>query len=306
MGSSAAGITKRLGYFDDGDGLFLEYNGTTLNVVKRSFTSGVAVDTAVAQASWNIDRFDGTGVSGITLDLTKSQILAIDLEWLGVGSVRFGFIVNGQIFYAHQMSHANILTTAYMRTPNLPIRMEIINSGAGPAASLTNICCSIQSEGGRNFFGVDRAVDRGVTGFVTNNDALYYPVASIRLQTGKYGAFVQPSYTSLLCVSSAAYHWKLLLNPTVTGTPLSFSAVTNSYVETDVVATNATSVSAGTTILSGYAQQNTEGSVAIVSIPDLALGVDLAGVADVLVLAVARLSGTAETFYGSLGWHEEN
>jgi hypothetical protein len=110
------GLRQRVGYFGANNGIFLEQDGTTVNLVKRSYISGSVVDTKVAQASWNGDKLNGTGDSGLTLDLTKSQIFWIDVEWLGVGSVRCGFIINGEYYVAHTFHHANVLDSVYMTT----------------------------------------------------------------------------------------------------------------------------------------------------------------------------------------------
>lgn len=304
FGTAATGITRRAGQFETNNGLFLRQTAAGLSLVRRTFTSGVVVDNAVAQANWNIDRLDGTGPSRLTLDVTQSQILVIDYEWLGVGSVRFGFVINGVVYYVHQLQNANVLNVVYMSTPNLPLRYEITNDGTGPAATLECICSQVSSEGGRSRSGIDFSVDRGVTPIVTNNDTNIYPVIAIRMQAGRFGTLVVPSFVSIVCSSTAAFRWALLLNPTVAGVAFAYTPVTNSNVEADVARLNTTTVTGGTQILSGYSQQQQEGGVSIISIPDLALGSTIAGVSDVLVLAVQRVTGTSETFYGSLAWHE--
>jgi hypothetical protein len=130
------GITRGFGYYDDNNGLFLQDKEGVIQFVKRSSTSGSPVDTEVNQSSWNIDTMDGTGASGITLDFSKAQILVIDFEWLGVGRVRMGFVVDGIVYYCHQFNHANSVSTVYMSTPNLPVRYEIDNDGTGAASTL--------------------------------------------------------------------------------------------------------------------------------------------------------------------------
>jgi hypothetical protein len=304
MGAAATGITRRVGLFETNNGLFLQQTSTGLSLVRRTYVTGSPVDNAVAQASWNIDPLDGSGPSRITLDMTKSQILVIDFEWLGVGSIRFGFVINGVIYYVHQMQNANVLNAVYMSTPNLPIRYEISNSGTGPAATLECICAQVSSEGGRTQTGLDFSVDRGSTGLVTLNDADVYPLLAIRLQSGRQGATIIPSFVSIVCTSTSTFRWALLLNPTVAGTALSFSAVTNSNVEADVARTNGSKVTGGTQLVSGYSQQQNEGGVTLTSVPDFALGTTIAGVSDIIVVAVQRITGTTETFYGSMSWHE--
>jgi hypothetical protein len=149
LGSGNANQVKNVGYFDDNNGIFFQVNEDGVGVVKRSYITGAAEDTRVEQAEWNIDAMNGTGISGHTLDITKAQIFVIDLEWLGVGSVRCGFVIDGTLHYVHQFNHANHISTVYMTTANLPLRYEITNSDASVASSMKQICAMVASEGGR-------------------------------------------------------------------------------------------------------------------------------------------------------------
>ena len=76
-------LRQRVGYFGENNGVYLELDGTDVYMVERSFVTGSTVNTRVAQSDWNIDPLDGTGISRITLDLSKAQIQFIDIEWLG-------------------------------------------------------------------------------------------------------------------------------------------------------------------------------------------------------------------------------
>ena len=146
MRTAVAGVTKRMGYFDADNGIYWEQNGTTdMAIVRRTKTSGSVVNNRAVQSEWNLDKLDGTGPSGLTLDVTKAQILMIDLQWLGMGRVRVGFDIGGHLIYAHEFNCANILTVPYMVTANLPVRWEITG---GTIATLKAQCASVQSEGG--------------------------------------------------------------------------------------------------------------------------------------------------------------
>ena len=136
MAPAAANLTQRVGYFDQDNGVFLELDGTDLNIVLRTNTSGSPTETKVT--AWN---GEDTGV-----DITKAQIFWVDLEWLGVGQVRTGFVIDGEFRVAHTFKNANNTDKVYMRTANLPARYEIRSTGA--AATLQAICTSIISEGG--------------------------------------------------------------------------------------------------------------------------------------------------------------
>lgn len=155
-----ANCVSRLGLFDNaadktagfdagGDGTFFEMNGTTMYCVVRSYVSGATVEERAAQSTWNVDKMDGTGPSGITLDWTKSQIFVIDLEWLGVGTVTFGVAYNRRLYIVHQFHHANLIAGVYMRRADLPVRYEIENIGATSGTTFQRqICCTVISEGG--------------------------------------------------------------------------------------------------------------------------------------------------------------
>lgn len=144
-----AGVTKHVGYGDANNGLFLKTDGTGTYFVRRSDSTGVVVNTEVEQASWNLDKLDGTGPSRVTLDFSKVQILVVDIEWLGVGRVRLGFVVDGVYIYAHEFLQANIGTGVYMRTPNLPLRYQLTGTtGLSSSVTLKQICGSVMSEGG--------------------------------------------------------------------------------------------------------------------------------------------------------------
>ena len=181
-------------------GVFCTGSGATASIVRRTSTSGSVVDNSVAQASWNIDKFDGTGVSGITLDFTKTQILVIDAQWLGVGRVRVGFDVNGVIYPAHQFLNANSLTVRYTQTFNLPVRFEVRNTGASTCVTRVGYfdsangiyletsrstaggtayfgCCSGQSEGNDDLAAFPRASGRGTSTVAVTTRR---PIASIR------------------------------------------------------------------------------------------------------------------------------
>lgn len=304
FGAAATGITRRAGYFETNNGLYFEQLPSGIGVVVRSKVSGSVVNTRVAQADWNIDRLDGMGRSNQTLDITKAQIFAIDFEWLGTGSIRFGFVIDGVLYYCHQFRHANNITSVYMSTPNLPIRFELTNDGTGPAATLECICAAVVSEGGREAGGIDFAVDRAATPLTTLNDASIYPLLAIQLRSGFEGTYVSPFHANVVCTSTATFRYAIIANPTVTGTALSFTGVTNSGVQADVGTTNATTITGGTVLFSSYAQAQKQGEANLTIPVDYTIGSKIDGTRDVLVLAVQRVSGTTEPFYGSLAWHE--
>lgn len=300
LGAGAAGITKRLGYYDQNNGLFLEsLNGVTSLGVRKN-----TVDTKIAQASWNIDTMDGNGPSGIVLDFTKSQILMIDFEWLGVGSVRFGFVIDGIVFYVHQQTHSNRIATVYTANPNQPIRYEISNSGTGPAASLECICSSVNAEAGYEAIGTVRTVDRDVTGITTANDANIYSVLAIRLKAAYLSATVLVESFSILSVGTTTYRYALFLNPTVAGAALSWTSVTDSAVEFALPVVG-NLLTGGYLLQGGYSittNNNRQANTRAAS-DFLTIGSTIAGVSDIMVLAIQRIA-SADTYYASITYRE--
>lgn len=145
MNTSKANLRQRVGYFSTDNGIFLEQSDDVY-FVKRSKATGSVVDTKIAQSDWNIDPMDGTGPSGLTLNLAYPQIFWTDIEWLGVGTVRMGFVVNGQFVHCHSIHHANLSSSpagAYMQTAILPVRYEIENTGATASSSTLKQICSM-------------------------------------------------------------------------------------------------------------------------------------------------------------------
>lgn len=292
------GITRRIGYYDDGNGLYFEDLAGAVSVVRRTSVTGSPVNNSVAQADWNIDPMDGTGPSGVTIDWTKTQIFLIDMEWLGVGRVRFALVIQGHIFYVHQMAHANVLTEVYMSTPNLPLRYEIINDGTGVASSIQQICSSVIVEGGNDLTGIVRSASTNGTHVDANIADTIYAVLGIQKKTG-YKTQIQVIRMYLVSETADSFEWLLYLNPTVAGS-FTYGAETNSAAEIARGAT-ANTVTGGTLLQSGWSTSSAAAVAALES--TTRLGTSIAGTRDTLVLAVRPLSGNAD-IQGSITWRE--
>jgi hypothetical protein len=311
LGAKHTGIKKRIGYFDGYNGVFFELNATDFRVVTRTYTSGSVVDGYVTQANFNLDKLDGTGPSGITLDTTKTQIFFLDFQWLGVGRVRLGINVNGQAIHCHQFLNANNLTLPYMSNPNLPVRYEISNDGTGPVDSLYHICSSVISEGGNQGTGISFTADTGATGLTTGAATSIFPILALRLKSAYQMATIDPTQFNILCSTNVGFRTCLLLNPTVAGTAMSFSDITNSALQL-ATPSNATTVSAGTLLYStfGWGATGAGNSVSALVVEELQnnlrIGANIAGVSDIIVLGVQPLTATASTFNASLVWSEKN
>lgn len=297
IGSPVVNLTKRIGAFDANNGVFFELSGSTLNVGIRKGAS----DTKVAQDSWNIDKLDGTGVSGLTLDISKAQIFVVDYEWLGVGRVRFGFVINGNIYYCHQSLHANIATSVYMSTPNLPVRYEIVSTGG--VGSLQQICCSVMSEGGLEPLGILRSTSTDFTHLNADNAGTFYACLGVRLRSTRLDATVIPINFSAFCVTTDAYQWILSMNPTVAGT-FNYSDLTNSVCQVAKGVTANTISDLGVILSQGFSGIS-DRSVSANLTNALRIGSTIAGVSDTLVLSFQPLSASADIF-ASLVWRELN
>jgi hypothetical protein len=243
--SGQANQVREWGYFDGYNGLFFRLSGTALNIVERSNTSGSVVDTIIPQNLWNVDKLDGTGLSSITLDVTKGNLYEIEVQWYGVGTVRY-FIDN---ILVHESLHANTLTVPYTATAQLPVQFRIANSGASSAGSLTMICARVGAQGQ-----IHEPFEWSFSAF-TASDLLVgtteIPIMTIRPKS-LYNSITNRMVIlpKVLTVSTEGYKmsWKLIYNATLTGASYT-SASALSGVEYDV---SATSYSGGELILRGF------------------------------------------------------
>ena len=290
MAAGTANLRQRVGYFNTDNGVFFQQDGTTKAFVLRTNTSGTPSDArTVTQANWNGDKLDGTGESGITLDTTKSQILWMDFEWLGVGSVRCGFIIDGQYIVCHTFNNANDQTKVYMTTAILPMRYEIKATGAtAGAATLKQICSTVISEGGyQQQVATQFARRTSVLGTISTT---FLPLVSIRLASDSLGAVVLPQAVQVFPTTNQNYELALFKNPTLTGA--SWDTSTFTHVDYDVTAT---AVSGGTMILQNYVSSTAQGRAVSITPAgynfDIQLGASLAGVSDVMTLAIRTISG---------------
>jgi hypothetical protein len=303
--SMSANLTQRVGYYNDQNGVFFQRINGTYSFVLRSYVTGAVSDArTVSQANWNGDKLDGTGESGLTLDPSKAQILWMDFEWLGVGSVRCGFIIDGQYIVCHTFNNANDITNVYMTTAILPVRYEIKSTTAAVAASMKAICCSVVSEGGFEQTSIDHVARR--TTILGTIGTTFLPVVSIRLAATRLGSVVLPNRIQVLPTTSQNYEVALIKNPTLTAA--SWVAVpSDSNVEYDV---SATATAGGTIVQTDYVTASGSGGVGPTSAAtgynwDLQLGASIAGVSDIYTIAVRTVSGaTTGDVVGSLSFYD--
>jgi hypothetical protein len=250
--SPKANLRQRVGYYGAQNGIYLEQDGTNIYWVERSYSTGALVETRVAQADWNTDPLDGTGPSRLTLDLTKAHIQFIDVEWLGLGTVRCGFVINGQLIHTHSFHHANVIDSTYMTTASLPCRYEIKNTGVTASSSvMKQVCTTVISEGGYELRGAQQAIGTPVqTPKTLTTAGTYYPVVSLQLKSTNLDAIVILTALSILGINNnpCSVAWRVIRGGTLTS-PSWTPGSADGSVEYD---TSATGVSGGTIMAQGY------------------------------------------------------
>ena len=307
MSPAKTNLRQRVGYYGAANGYYLELNNSTVSFVERTSVSGALVENTINQSSWNVDPMDGSGPSGITLDLTKSQILFMDLEWLGVGTVRIGFVINGNFYVCHKFHHANILATTYITTASLPLRYEITNTGATSGIStLKQICSTVLSEGGYELNGLQQAVGIPINSPRTLGTAgTFYPVISLRLKTARLDGIVILSALSAMPISTGNFNWQLVATGTTTGGSW-VSAGTNSCVEYNI--STGTTFAGGRILASGFFNATNQGSSQIDLLKEALFKFQLErnGLTSTpyeLTLIIAS-NGGSDTVVASLDWEE--
>lgn len=256
-----ANLRQRIGYFGEGNGIYFELDGTSSPaIVRRSNVTGSVVNTSIAQSNWNEDKLDGTGPSGKTLDVTKAQILWADFEWLGTGTVRVGFVLDGKLITCHSFHHANDVTSTYMRTACLPCRYEIENTGATAGSStLKQICSTVISEGGHSLLGVKHEAEVPIaTPYDLTVADTYYPVIGLRLKSSRLDAIsILTGVSALGITANGNYHWRLRMGGTITGgTWNDLSSISNLSCNF-----TGTSVTGGEVLIGGYFSASNQSSI---------------------------------------------
>jgi len=293
MTTAQTNLRQRVGYFNAANGVFFQQFNSVKSFVLRTSTSGSPSDArTVNQADWNGDKLDGTGASGLTLDTTKAQILWMDFEWLGVGSVRCGFIINGEYIICHTFNNANDQNKVYMTTAILPVRYEIEATGAleTTGVSLKQICSSVISEGGYQQAVATQFV-RNTTP-VTGISTTFIPIASMQLAyLDTPGAVVLPTGIQVFPTANQNYEVALFKNATLTGAAFALLPYKSIYYDT-----SATAMTGGTMVLQSFASSSALGRAVSITPAgynfDLQIGIGLNGLSDIYTLAVRTLTAS--------------
>jgi hypothetical protein len=318
MEPAKAGLRQRVGYYGADNGIYLELDGNNLAFVERSLVSGAVTETRISRfggvygagdTGWNVDKMSPNypNASGITLDISKAQIFWMDIEWLGLGSVRCGFVIDGKFVLAHTFHHANKITSTYITTASLPLRYEIKNTaGTSGSSTLKQICSTVISEGGYELRGLQQAATIPVNAPrncpVANT---YYPAISIKLKSGFLDAIVILTALSMLGTgNNAIFNWQVVASGTTTGGNW-VDAGENSAVQYNI---SGTSFSGGRILASGYLTSNAQGQLAVDILKEALFKFQLerntfTSTANELTLIIASKVAD-DKIYASLDWEE--
>jgi len=297
MNTPKTNLRQRVGYFGTNNGIYLENDGQYNYLVLRSQSLGVT--RRIRQDSWNNDNF-------ADLVIDKSQIFWMDIEWLGVGNVRCGFIVNGQYVLAHTFRHNNIEATTYMTTACLPLRYEIENVGdTGSSSILKKICSTVISEGGYNQITRQWSATRTTAIASVAVNAGWAPVVSIKLASGREDAVIIPSQMHVNGTGNNAYYeYALIRNATITGGSWDNHTDSGGNVDYNVTSTSMsggvveeTGFFTSTTLAKGILNTNLD------YIFDMQIGRSQTPVSDIITLAVRHLAVGGDV-YGGINWND--
>jgi hypothetical protein len=302
-----ANLDQKVGYYSAENGYFLEQDGLTTYFVERSAVSGAVTNTRVEQADWNVDPMDGTGPSGITLDISKAQILWMDLEWLGVGTVKMGFVINGTFYICHTWDHANLITSTYITTASLPLSCEITNTDTTASAStFKQICATVISEGGYALAGLQQSVGTPVTTPKTLTVAgTFYPLVSIRLKTTRLDAIAVLTALAIQGTgNNNVFRWEVRAAGTSTGGSW-VSAGVNSSVDYNLTGTAYTG---GRILAAGFTSSSNQGTPSINILKEALFANQLerdsfTATPYELTIVVAGATG-GQSCYASMDWEE--
>lgn len=322
MAPAQNNLRQRVGYFGTDNGLYVQLENVTGNpvvsFVKRSLVTGIVTETKISQlggvygagdTGWNVDKLDGSGPSGVTLDITKAQILFMDVEWLGEGTVRLGFVIDGQFILCHRFNHANIIASTYITTASLPLRYEITNTGATAVAStLKQVCSTVISEGGYELKGAQQAVGTPILTPRTFAVAgTYYPIVGIKLISTKLDAIVISTAVSILGLGNGKnYAWRIVQGGVISGGSWVPVGV-DSAVEYNLTGTSAT---AGRILAQGYMNSSNQASPSMNILKEALFANQLernsfTGTASEFIIeAAVQTTSGGEGIYASVDWEE--
>lgn len=309
MIAAVANTLKFAGYSDGVNGIEFQNNGSVNQFVIYSGTT--AGNETVTQSSWNLDKLDGTGASAITLDITKTQILVIDIQALYVGRVRIGFDIGGQIIYCHEFLHANLFTSPYLQSANLPVRCGMTCTDT-VSTTMNFICSAVISEGGSediNVYGYTFQQDTGAISVVDTGDGTH--ILSLRPRT-TFNSITNRTRVAYIDVEiynagNQPVQWQLCIGQSISGTT-TYNNVNSTYSSSEYNILGTLSGSPSIVIDGGYVASSgsTKGVTNTAIISRYPITLDAAGLhrsLGTLTLKAKSLSGT-QTIHAAIKFRE--
>jgi hypothetical protein len=301
LGDKKEGVAQRIGYFDDKNGMFFEQDQNDFYVVLRSNVSGNVVDVKIPKSEWNLNKLDGNSDNQTTVDTSKAQIFIIDLQWLGVGRIRYALNIGGEIIYVHQILNSNLISNVYTSTANLPLRYELFNTSATESnTNLKQICASVVSEGGYVKYGIPFTANNGSSPISISSKK---PILSIKARDTfnsiENNASIIPLETGILVQSNPVF-FEIVYGGTLTSANWQKVNNDHSVAEYDI---SATAISGGIVMSSGYlsgqrSQAQPSPSLTKGLLSKLAINKD-----NIYSLVCTPIGGSASCFC-SIDWHE--
>jgi hypothetical protein len=315
--NNSNGFISRIGSYDDnsdknnsiytndigGNGHFFQLEDGILSVVERNSFDNSNTDIIVPQSNWNIDKFDGTGISNRKIsDLTKILLFVIDLEWLGVGIVRMGFIFDGIIYYCHYFSHDH-LDTPYTRTARLPIRYEINKkTNTDTIGEMRMLCFSVISESGFRIFGKKITSKTGNTSITVNKTPT--AVLSLKLKNTHFRQNFKIINFDFISLDNRNLYYEVILNPTLTNSNFTIDPNINSNVIMDTTKRTYT-LNTGLVLRSGFIFQKTTSSILMDDIDiEIPANANINGTSDIIAIVVNNLTNNDAIFHLNVEWIE--
>ncbi len=305
--ASQTNVSTRIGFFDDYNGFYFQYDSTNMSVAYKN--NGTSVET-ITQSNWNLDTMNGSGTSSLNLDFTKNQLFVIDFEWLGVGRIRYGFYAFGKINYCHQILNINTLTGPYMQSANLPIRYELQGNGAGSTGALIQCCSTVISEGGFNPQGRPFTANNGLPA-ANNVTAVETPLLAIKGGgVNYYHQNIIPLGVELLNTANTTdaiiYRVRMFLSPSPDPGTFSWQNVSNYSVIQYAVNPTGVTLTGSIVLEEGYFTgrgASTFNSLTDVFSNVIQLTADATNISDIIIVTAQIQTGNAKVAC-SIQWQE--
>jgi hypothetical protein len=250
LATPVPGVRRRFGLFDENNGVYFEDNGGVYSYVIRSNVTGIVQETRVFRDDWNGEKFDGNGWTGVTADPTLQQMISINYEWYGAGLVQFNWLMKNETVHSHTFVNSNTNTGVWCGTPFLPIRLEIENvTGAAGTHYLYQGSNSLIQEGEPEKLGTLLSISNPIAGTTMASSDTYYPIISLRLKSNNLTGVMLLRSLQAATNDNTNVYWTLIQNATLAGGTWVNHPDPNSFMQYN---TTQTTVSGGTTLLSGF------------------------------------------------------